>query len=162
MYSHLPYFLHITAMLCCSEEEEYFDEDFFLPCETPGHPPVARWCPFRCLVHSRLVIIICNKIRYNKVIGFCVYILAVCMTTRFWAYIQWASCFGLKIRCDRSGTRAVLTIGRKPRVGWTLLRTYSFILSLFHWFYLNCYLILSYFQILDGSYSSHNPEEHWT
>jgi hypothetical protein len=35
-------------------------------------------------------------------------------------------------------------------------------LSLFHWFYLKCYLILSYFQILDGSYSPHNPEEHWT
>jgi hypothetical protein len=29
MYSHLPYFLHIAAMICCSEDEEYFDEDFF-------------------------------------------------------------------------------------------------------------------------------------
>jgi hypothetical protein len=29
MYSHLPYFLHITAMLYCSEDEEYFDEDLF-------------------------------------------------------------------------------------------------------------------------------------
>jgi hypothetical protein len=29
MYSHLPYFLYITAMLCCSEDEEYFDEDPF-------------------------------------------------------------------------------------------------------------------------------------
>jgi hypothetical protein len=29
MYSHLSYFLHITAMLCCLEDEEYFDEDFF-------------------------------------------------------------------------------------------------------------------------------------
>jgi hypothetical protein len=28
MYSHLPYFLHIAAMICCSEDEEYFDEDF--------------------------------------------------------------------------------------------------------------------------------------
>jgi hypothetical protein len=35
-------------------------------------------------------------------------------------------------------------------------------LSLFHWFYLNYYLILSYFQILDGSYSLHGLEEHWT
>jgi hypothetical protein len=24
----LPYFLYIAAMLCCSEDEEYFDEDF--------------------------------------------------------------------------------------------------------------------------------------
>jgi hypothetical protein len=29
MYSHLPYFLYIAAMLCCSEDEEYFDEDLF-------------------------------------------------------------------------------------------------------------------------------------
>jgi hypothetical protein len=29
MYSHLPYFLYIAAMLCCSEDEEYADEDFF-------------------------------------------------------------------------------------------------------------------------------------
>jgi hypothetical protein len=28
MYSDLPYFLHIAAMLCYSEEE-FFDEDFF-------------------------------------------------------------------------------------------------------------------------------------
>jgi hypothetical protein len=29
MYSHLPYFLYIAAMLCCSEDEELFDQDFF-------------------------------------------------------------------------------------------------------------------------------------
>jgi hypothetical protein len=29
IYSHLPYFLHIAAMPCCSEGEGYFDEDFF-------------------------------------------------------------------------------------------------------------------------------------
>jgi hypothetical protein len=29
MYSHLPYFLYIDAMLCCLEDEEYVDEDFF-------------------------------------------------------------------------------------------------------------------------------------
>jgi hypothetical protein len=29
LYSHLPYFLHIVAMPCCSGDEEYFDEDFF-------------------------------------------------------------------------------------------------------------------------------------
>jgi hypothetical protein len=28
MYSHLPYFLYIAAILCCSEDE-FFDEDFF-------------------------------------------------------------------------------------------------------------------------------------
>jgi hypothetical protein len=29
MYSQLPYFLYIATMLCHSEDEEYFDEDFF-------------------------------------------------------------------------------------------------------------------------------------
>jgi hypothetical protein len=29
MYSHLPYFLYIAAMLYCLENEEFFDEDFF-------------------------------------------------------------------------------------------------------------------------------------
>jgi hypothetical protein len=29
MYTHLPYFLHIAAMIYYSEDEEYFDEDFF-------------------------------------------------------------------------------------------------------------------------------------
>jgi hypothetical protein len=69
-YSHLPYFLYIAAMLYCSEDDEYFDEDFFKACETSDHLPVARWCHFRCLVHSGLVISICNKIRYNKDIDF--------------------------------------------------------------------------------------------
>jgi hypothetical protein len=77
MDSHLPYFLYIAGMLSCSEDEEYFDEDFFWACETPGHLPVARWCPFHCLAPSGLVI------RYDviKTLVFCVYILAVCMTT---------------------------------------------------------------------------------
>jgi hypothetical protein len=29
MYSHLPYFLYIAAMLCHSKDEEYGDEDLF-------------------------------------------------------------------------------------------------------------------------------------
>jgi hypothetical protein len=29
MYSHLPYFLYIAAMLYCSEDDEYFDKDLF-------------------------------------------------------------------------------------------------------------------------------------
>jgi hypothetical protein len=29
MYSHLLYSLYIAAMFCCSEDEEYVDEDFF-------------------------------------------------------------------------------------------------------------------------------------
>jgi hypothetical protein len=62
MYSHLSYFLYIAVILCCSEDEEYVDEDFFYVCETPGHLPVARWCPFHCIVLSGLVISFCNKI----------------------------------------------------------------------------------------------------
>jgi hypothetical protein len=69
MYSHLSYSLYIAAMLCCSEDGEFVDEDFFQACETPGHLPVARWCPFHCLVLSGLVIIFYNEIRYNKDIG---------------------------------------------------------------------------------------------
>jgi hypothetical protein len=69
MYSHLPYSLHVVAMFCCSEDEEYVDEDFFYACETPGQLPVARWGPFCCLVLSGLVISFCNKMRYNKDIG---------------------------------------------------------------------------------------------
>jgi hypothetical protein len=65
MYSHLPY---SCILLCCLEEGEYFDEDFFLACETPGHLPVVRWCLFRCLVLSGLVI------RYNIInTGYVVY-----------------------------------------------------------------------------------------
>jgi hypothetical protein len=29
MYSHLAYFMYIVAMLCYSEDEEFFDEDYF-------------------------------------------------------------------------------------------------------------------------------------
>jgi hypothetical protein len=28
IYSHMPYFLYIAAMLCCSEDGEFLDEDF--------------------------------------------------------------------------------------------------------------------------------------
>jgi hypothetical protein len=35
-------------------------------------------------------------------------------------------------------------------------------LRLFHWFYLNYYLNLSYFQILDGPFSPHRQEKHWS
>jgi hypothetical protein len=60
MYSHLPYFLYIAAMLCRSEDEEYFDEDVFKASKTPGHLPMARWCLFHCLVISGLVISFCK------------------------------------------------------------------------------------------------------
>jgi hypothetical protein len=29
VYSDLPYFMYIAAMPCCSEDEEFFGEDFF-------------------------------------------------------------------------------------------------------------------------------------
>jgi hypothetical protein len=77
LFSHLPYFLHIAAMIYYSEDEEYFDEDFFKACKTPGHLPMARWYLLCCLFLSGLVI------RYDIIntLVFCVYILAVCMTT---------------------------------------------------------------------------------
>jgi hypothetical protein len=48
MYSHLLYSLHVVAMFCCSEDEEYVDEAFY------------------CLVLSGHVMSFCNMIRYNK------------------------------------------------------------------------------------------------
>jgi hypothetical protein len=42
MYSHLPYFLYIGAMLCCLEDEEFFIKTF-LGVRAPSHLPVA-WC----------------------------------------------------------------------------------------------------------------------
>jgi hypothetical protein len=41
------------------------------------------------------------------------------------AHIKNVFSFGLKTGCDKSGIGAVLTIGHKPRVDWTFLRTYS-------------------------------------
>jgi hypothetical protein len=40
MYSQLPYFLYNAAMLCCSEDEEFFNEDFFYTC---GPPVIYLW-----------------------------------------------------------------------------------------------------------------------
>jgi hypothetical protein len=48
MYSHLPYFMYIADTLCCLEDKEFFDEDFFESCE----PPVFYlWCDvlFHCV-----------------------------------------------------------------------------------------------------------------
>jgi hypothetical protein len=55
MYSHLPYFLYIAAMICCLEDEEFFDEDFFLACGAPDHLPVV-WCLYPLLRPLGLVI----------------------------------------------------------------------------------------------------------
>jgi hypothetical protein len=41
MYSYLSYFLNITAMLCYSDDEEFFDEDFFYVCMPPV---IYLWC----------------------------------------------------------------------------------------------------------------------
>jgi hypothetical protein len=81
MYSRFPYSLHVVAMFCCSEDEEYIDEDFFYACKTPVQLPVARWGPFRCLFLSGLVIIFVIRYGMIKTLVFCAYILTVCMTT---------------------------------------------------------------------------------
>jgi hypothetical protein len=44
----------------------------------------------------------CNNVYIIKTLVFCIHILAVCMTTWSWAYIWWASGFGLKTWCDNS------------------------------------------------------------
>jgi hypothetical protein len=42
----------------------------------------------------------CNNVYIIKTLVFCIHILAICMTTWSWAYIRWASGFGLKTGCD--------------------------------------------------------------
>jgi hypothetical protein len=98
MYSHLTYFMHIAAMLCCSEDDEYFDKDLFLVCETPGHLPVIRWCHFHCLVLSGLVI------RYDVInTNFTVYstIYRFMYEIRSYHTQRNAFSFSLKTGCDR-------------------------------------------------------------
>jgi hypothetical protein len=40
MYSHLPYFFYIAAMLYYIEDEDFFDKDFFYAC---GPPVICLW-----------------------------------------------------------------------------------------------------------------------
>jgi hypothetical protein len=58
-YSDLPYFLYITAMLCCSEDEEFFDEDFFYACD-----PSIFWLWCFVLLCRSLGVVINFVLRY--------------------------------------------------------------------------------------------------
>jgi hypothetical protein len=101
---------------------------------------VARWCPFHYLVLSGLVIVI----RYNKDIGF-LYLHSGRMYDNLILGIHTMSIwFGLKIGCDKSGTRVVLTVGCKPRVDWMPLRTYS----LQNYFFQNFSFILAFIPLV--------------
>jgi hypothetical protein len=83
---------------------------------------VARWCPFCCLVLCGLVI------RYDVInTGYTIYftVVVLCVKLDPDTHKGMHSVLALKTGCDRSGIRAVLTVGHKPRVDWTFLRTYS-------------------------------------
>jgi hypothetical protein len=69
--------------------------------------------------------------------------------------------FGLETGCDKSGIRAMLTIGRKPGVDWTFLRTYSlqnYFLKSFS--FILVFVLLILFKIL--SYSLLFPNFRWS
>jgi hypothetical protein len=76
---------------------------------------------FRCLFLSGLVI------RYNiiKTLVFCVYILLVCRQLDPGHIYDEHLVLALKLRVTEVVIRVVLTVGRKPKVDWTPLRTYS-------------------------------------
>jgi hypothetical protein len=107
MYSHLPYFLYIAAILCCSKDEEYFDEDFFYACETPSHLPVARWCLFRCLVLSGLAITF--VIRYDVINT------GSAGTHNFW-FSSNGNLFFLARRCSKELVSWISSNSKIPRI----------------------------------------------
>jgi hypothetical protein len=79
----------------------------------PGHLPVVRWCHFCCLVFSGLVI------RYDIInTGYDIYstIYHFMCENFILTHIKECIQFWPKTGCDKSGIRAVLTEGRKPRV----------------------------------------------
>jgi hypothetical protein len=83
---------------------------------TPDHLPVAS-CP--SLLFRPLGLVISFIIRYvvsNTSLLFISLFVALCVKHDHGTHKGNASSFGLKTRCDKSGIRAVLIIGRKPRI----------------------------------------------
>ena len=89
----------------------------------PDHLPVA-WCPFP--LFRPLGLVISFVIRYdvlNTGLLFISLFVALCVEIDPGTHKGNAFSFDLKTGCDKSGIRAVLTVGRKPRIDWTFLRT---------------------------------------
>jgi hypothetical protein len=71
----------------------------------PGRLSVGLVCSAAARWESRYSLlckdnISCNNVYIIKTLIFCIHILVVCITTWSWAYIWWASGFGLKTGCD--------------------------------------------------------------
>jgi hypothetical protein len=74
-------------------------------CIAPGRLPVGWVCSAAARRESWYSLlykgnISCNNVYIIKTLVLCIHILAVCMTTSSWAYIQWVSGFGLKTGYD--------------------------------------------------------------
>jgi hypothetical protein len=85
----------------------------------PGHLPVA-WCHFPLFRPLGLVI---RYVVLNTGLLFISLFVALCVKLDPATHKGNASSFDLKTGCDKSGIRAVLIVGRKPRIDWTFLRT---------------------------------------
>jgi hypothetical protein len=84
----------------------------------------VAWCPFP--LFRPLGLVISFVIRYivlNTGLLFISLFVALCVKIDPGTHKGNASSFSLKTESDKSGIRAVLTIGRKPRIDWTFLRT---------------------------------------
>jgi hypothetical protein len=84
-------------------------------CVAPGRFPVELVCSAGAQRESRYSLlckdnISCNNIYLIKTLVFCIHILDVCMTTWSWAYIRWASGFGLKTGCDTERATTLLYV----------------------------------------------------
>jgi hypothetical protein len=80
-------------------------------CVAPGRLPMRLVCSAATRWESRYSLlckdnISCNNVYIIKTLVFCIHILAICMTNWSWAYIWWASGFGLKNRVWHRQTRA--------------------------------------------------------
>jgi hypothetical protein len=98
-------------------------------CVAPGRLPVGLVCSAAARWESRFSLlckdnILCTNVYIIKTLVFCIHILVVCMITLSWAYIWWASGFGLKIRCDRSLSCLRPTQGVTPMITTRLYRGY--------------------------------------
>jgi hypothetical protein len=85
----------------------------------PGHFPVA-WYPFPLFRPLGLVI---RYVVLNTGLLFISLFVALCVKLDPDTHKGNASSFGLKTGCDKSGIKAVLTVGLKPRIDWTFFRT---------------------------------------
>jgi hypothetical protein len=80
----------------------------------------VAWCPFLLFRPLGLVI---SYVVINTGLLFISLFVTLCVKLDPDTHKGNAYNFSLKTGCDKSGIRAVLTVGRKPRLDWSFLRT---------------------------------------